>query len=74
MGSVLNANPSAAARADAGSCFELGRRHAACLPSLINIGVQKAGTGELQTWLGAHPRVRVHVGAAVRRWCLGGPS
>ena len=29
---------------------------------MINIGVQKAGTGELQTWLSIHPSVKVHGG------------
>jgi hypothetical protein len=51
----------AASRADAGDCFEHHGR-AECLPGLINIGVQKAGTGELQTWLGVHPAVTVHGG------------
>ena len=57
------ATRTAAARADAGDCFEW-RSHAACLPGMVNIGVQKAGTGELQTWLGVHPEVTVHGGEA----------
>lgn len=53
----------AARSADAGACFEprSGSR-VVCLPGLINIGVQKAGTGELQTWLATHPSVTVHGG------------
>ena len=58
---VISSAPAAAARADAGDCFER-HGHALCLPSLVNIGVQKAGTGELQTWLGVHPQVHVHGG------------
>ena len=54
---------SGAGSADAGDCFRC-RRHVSCLPSLINIGVQKAGTGELQKWLSVHPAVKVHGGEA----------
>ena len=66
--------PSRAADADAGDCFVRPRGKAECLPGLINIGVQKAGTGELQTWLGAHTEVTVHGGethflTAVNRLC-----
>lgn len=62
---VLVANPTRAANADAGDCFAVrpttyGRL--SCLPTVINIGVQKAGTGELQTWLGAHPHAIAHGG------------
>ena len=57
------ATPASAASADAGDCFETGSGlH--CLPSLINIGVQKAGTGELQNWLTAHPSFVTHGGIA----------
>jgi hypothetical protein len=56
--------PSLAADADAGDCFERPYGKVECLPGLLNIGVQKAGTGELQTWLGAHPQVTVHGGEA----------
>ncbi|KAL1529924.1 hypothetical protein AB1Y20_000852 [Prymnesium parvum] len=59
---VLLASTDAAARADAGDCFRLRAHELACLPHVINIGVQKAGTGELQTWLGAHPRLLPHGG------------
>ena len=52
----------AAAAADAGTCFHRPFGRAECLPGLINIGVQKAGTGELQTWLGVHPAVATHGG------------
>ena len=57
------ATASAAASADAGDCFQtVSALH--CLPGLINIGVQKAGTGELQNWLGAHPSALAHGGEA----------
>ena len=62
----LASTPSAAAWADAGDCFEVSRGGGAtslhCLPGLINIGVQKAGTGELQHWLDVHPAVVTHGG------------
>ena len=60
-GTILPATTSGASRADAGDCFA-SHGHLSCLPSLINIGVQKAGTGELQVWLGVHPSVTVHGG------------
>ena len=50
-----------ARQARAGDCFEAANC-VYCLPTVINIGVQKAGTGELQTWLGANPRVLAHGG------------
>ncbi len=60
---------SAAAHAVAGDCFVGAHGSPSsdgasvwCLPALINIGVQKAGTGELQTWVGAHPSVIAHGG------------
>jgi len=55
---------SAARRAAPGDCFhaERGGDSLYCLPTVINIGVQKAGTGELQTWLGVHPQVLAHGG------------
>lgn len=62
-GTFLPANPSGAGHADAGDCFS-SRGRISCLPGLVNIGVQKAGTGELQTWLSVHPRVTVHGGEA----------
>ena len=51
-----------ARQASAGDCFEGASRGVYCLPTVINIGVQKAGTGELQTWLGANPSVVAHGG------------
>ena len=53
-----------ARQASAGGCFEGANANGQvyCLPTAINIGVQKAGTGELQTWLGANPRVVAHGG------------
>mgnify|MGYP002632085492 CR=1 FL=1 len=59
---MLPSNPTHAADADAGDCFTLRRGRVNCLPTVINIGVQKAGTGELQTWLSAHPRAIAHGG------------
>jgi len=60
---------SAAAHAVAGDCFVDARGAPSsdsatvwCLPALVNIGVQKAGTGELRTWVGAHPSVHAHGG------------
>ncbi|EOD14975.1 hypothetical protein EMIHUDRAFT_197680 [Emiliania huxleyi CCMP1516] len=47
--------------AEAGDCLE-APRGLFCLPAVVNIGVQKAGTGELQTWLGAHPLMLAHGG------------
>ena len=35
-----------------------------CLPALVNIGVQKAGTGELQTWLD-HAKTEKEKGPAI---------
>jgi hypothetical protein len=61
-GTFLPANPSGAAHADAGDCFSGANDGIYCLPGLVNIGVQKAGTGELQTWLDKHPSVIVHGG------------
>ena len=61
VGPLLSANAQSAQNADAGDCFSISDAPA-CLPGLINIGVQKAGTGELQTWLGVHPSVIVHGG------------
>ena len=62
-GSVASA---ATASADAGNCFASSSSslfsHVNCLPGLVNIGVQKAGTGELQNWLAAHPSVVIHGG------------
>lgn len=55
-------NPTGAASADAGDCFRQSGGRVSCLPGLINIGVQKAGTGELQNWLAAHPSVMAHGG------------
>lgn len=60
-GRVLPAERVGEARA--GDCIS-GRRGLSCLPAVINIGVQKAGTGELQTWLGAHPAFLAHGGEA----------
>ena len=51
-----------ARQASAGDCFEGANLGVYCLPTVINIGVQKAGTGELQTWLSANPRVLAHGG------------
>ena len=51
-----------ARQASAGDCFEGANLGVYCLPTVINIGVQKAGTGELQTWLGANPSVVAHGG------------
>ena len=51
-----------ARQASAGDCFEGANRGVYCLPTVINIGVQKAGTGELQTWLRANPSVVAHGG------------
>ena len=60
-----------AADADAGSCFFDATaapagvdadKHVFCLPGVVNIGVQKGGTGELQTWLTAHPSFLAHGG------------
>ncbi|KAL3894096.1 MAG: hypothetical protein SGPRY_013902, partial [Prymnesium sp.] len=50
--------------ADAGACFHLRPplHFSVCLPSVINLGVQKAGTGELLRWLELHPRVVAHQG------------
>lgn len=62
MARVLEASGALAAEADAGDCFRAHSGKLACLPNVINIGVQKAGTGELQTWLGAHPQVFTHGG------------
>lgn len=62
MHRVLPSTISDAGHADAGDCFKLSAGRLSCLPTVINIGVQKAGTGELQTWLGAHPRVITHGG------------
>jgi len=50
-----------ARQAGPGDCFE-AENGVYCLPTVINIGVQKAGTGELQTWLGANPSVVAHGG------------
>jgi hypothetical protein len=47
--------------ARAGDCVR-GKRWVYCLPGVINIGAQKAGTGELQTWLEKHPAMLVHGG------------
>jgi len=47
--------------ARAGDCVR-GKRWIYCLPAVINIGAQKAGTGELQTWLEKHPAMLVHGG------------
>ena len=56
----------ATASADAGNCFASSSSslfsRVNCLPGLVNIGVQKAGTGELQNWLAAHPSVVIHGG------------
>lgn len=50
-----------AGEAAAGDCFLTDDpQHVDCLPSLINIGAQKAGTGEIQQWLSVHPQVHVH--------------
>lgn len=49
------------ADARAGDCVR-GKRWVYCLPAVINIGAQKAGTGELQTWLEKHPAMLVHGG------------
>jgi hypothetical protein len=61
---VLKSVRSAARHAGPGDCFEArgGGDSVYCLPTVINIGVQKAGTGELQNWLGANPRVLTHGG------------
>ena len=49
-----------AGEAAAGDCFLTDDpQHVDCLPSLINIGAQKAGTGEIQQWLSVHPQVHV---------------
>jgi len=48
----------------AGDCFLDSQNSAYCLPAVVNIGVQKAGTGELQSWLNAHPEMLVHGGEA----------
>jgi len=62
-GHLLPATHEAAASADAGDCLQgVKSGNVYCLPGMINIGVQKAGTGELQTWLGVHPSVKVHGG------------
>jgi hypothetical protein len=58
----LPASVEAAKTADAGDCFIGEASTVCCLPGLVNVGVQKAGTGELQTWLGVHPAVKVHGG------------
>jgi len=47
--------------ARAGDCVS-GKRWVYCLPAVVNIGAQKAGTGELQTWLSKHPAMLVHGG------------
>ena len=57
----LPATASSAASADASDCFET-KTGLHCLPAVVNIGVQKAGTGELQNWLAVHPSVVVHGG------------
>lgn len=62
MRRLLPPNPTSAADADAGDCFVVQQKKLACLPTVINIGVQKAGTGELQTWLAAHPHAIAHGG------------
>jgi len=61
-GDPLPATVEAAKTADAGDCFIGEASTVCCLPGLVNVGVQKAGTGELQTWLGVHPAVKVHGG------------
>ena len=58
-GRYFASTPAAAASSDAGDCFADGAA-VHCLPGLVNIGVQKAGTGELQNWLAAHPSVHMH--------------
>ena len=43
---------------DSGMCLHFPsakRKEVACLPSLIILGFQKCGTGELQGWLSVHP-------------------
>ena len=62
-GRLLPPTHKAAQSADAGDCFAAERDGGiTCLPGMINIGVQKAGTGELQTWLSVHPLVKAHGG------------
>uniref|UniRef100_A0A7S0Q1B4 Sulfotransferase domain-containing protein n=1 Tax=Coccolithus braarudii TaxID=221442 RepID=A0A7S0Q1B4_9EUKA len=62
---MLAPNPTGALRARAGDCFVAkAADRVYCLPHVVNIGVQKAGTGELQTWLNAHPHMLVHGGEA----------
>jgi len=46
---------------DSGMCLQFSsakRKLVACLPSLIILGFQKCGTGELQGWLSAHPTLQ----------------
>ena len=62
MARVFSGRIVPAVEADAGDCLISKQKSFLCLPGLINIGVQKAGTGELQTWLGVHPQVTVHGG------------
>jgi len=63
---VFPADPAGAAQARAGDCFvsSSSSGRLLCLPAIVNIGVQKAGTGELQSWLDVHPAVEVHGGEA----------
>ena len=61
MRRFLPATATSASSADASDCFET-KAGLHCLPGLVNIGVQKAGTGELQNWLAAHPSILVHGG------------
>lgn len=66
MPRILPNTATGAAQAQAGDCFvsSSDADQLLCLPAFVNIGVQKAGTGELQSWLDVHPAVQVHGGEA----------